>query len=174
MNASTNPENRSLTELIAHLLQHHHPYTKTALNDLSPLLDKVVRVHGDSHPELAELAALFKQLRDDMEMHLMKEEHILFPYMLALETDAPPSRPSFGTVANPIRMMMAEHHADDLILHKMLGVTGDFTLPTNACGSYTALYSGMHELVKDLFQHMRLENDILFAKAIGLEKNKLG
>ncbi len=174
MNNSTNPENRSLTELVTHLLQHHHPYTKNALNDLSPLLDKVVQVHGDNHPELGELAVLFKQLRDDMDTHLMKEEHILFPYMLALESDTAPARPPFGTVANPIRMMMSEHHADDLILQKMLRVTDDFTLPPNACGSYTTLYLGLHELVKDLFQHMRLENDILFVKAVAIEKIKFG
>ncbi len=171
---ATNQTKQNLSEMIERLLQHHHPYTKAALNDLSPLLDKVALVHGDNHPELGELAILFKQLRADMDSHLMKEEHILFPYMLGLETDAPPSRPPFGTIANPIRMMMAEHHTDDLILQKMLSITDDFTPPPGACNSYISLYAGLHELVKDLFQHMRLEGDVLFVNAIAAEKIKLG
>jgi len=159
----------NLTELIAHLLRHHHPYTKSALEELAPLLDKVVRVHGDQHPELHELYKLFAELRDDMGMHLMKEENILFPYMLALETEAPQAA-HFGTIANPIRMMMMEHEHDSLILHRMLEVTDRFTLPAGACGSYTALYAGLQALVDDLFQHIRLENDIVFPKAIATEK----
>ncbi len=163
----------TLTELVKHLLRHHHPYTKSALEELAPLIDKVVRVHGDSHPELHELHKLFSELRDDMGMHLMKEENILFPYMLALESDSPPAA-HFGTVANPIRMMSMEHEHDSMILHKMLKVTDHFTLPPGACASYTALYSGLDELVNDLFRHIHLENEIVFPKAIETEKNLHG
>jgi regulator of cell morphogenesis and NO signaling len=161
----------SLNTLIDHVLQKHHSYTKTALEELHPLLEKVVRVHGASHPELAELRDLYARLRDDMRMHLMKEENILFPYMRALEEDDPVPAPHFGSVANPIRMMMMEHEADDAILRRMVEVTNDFSLPPGACASYTALYAGLHELVNDLFQHMHLENDILFPKAIGTERS---
>ena len=103
----------------------------------------------------------------------MKEENILFPYMQALESASPPVA-HFGTVANPIRMMMMEHEHDSLILNKMLEVTEHFTLPSGACASYTALYSGLNELVSDLFQHIRLENDIVFPKAIETEKSLHG
>lgn len=166
-------ETSSLTELVEHLLRHHHPYTKAALEELAPLIDKVVRVHSDTHPELHELHKLFAELRDDMGMHLMKEENILFPYMLALESTTPPAA-HFGSVANPIRMMSMEHEHDSQILNKMLEVTNHFTLPPAACASYTALYSGLHELVNDLFQHIRLENDIVFPKAIETEKSLRG
>lgn len=172
--AATNWETSNLTDLIGHLLQHHHPYTKAALNDLSPLLDKVLSVHGDDHPELTELASLFRQLRDDLEQHLMKEEHILFPYMLKLEAESSPMPPPFGTIENPIRMMTMEHCTDGAILHKMLGITDNFALPPGACASFTALYQGLHALVNDLFQHIYQENNILFVKAIELEKIKLG
>lgn len=165
-----NWESSTLTELVAHLLRHHHPYTKTALEELAPLLDKVLHVHGEQHPELRELHKQFAELRDDMGMHLMKEENILFPYMLALESDAPPAA-HFGTVAHPIRMMMMEHEHDSVILNKMLEITGHFTLPPGACASFTALYTVLHDLVNDLFQHIRLENDIVFPKAIATEKH---
>lgn len=164
----------SLNALIDHLLQKHHAYTKTALEDLQPLLEKVVRVHGASHPELIELHVLYARLRNDMHLHLMKEENILFPYMRALEADGTVPAPHFGTVANPIRMMMGEHETDAGILHRMLEITGGFSLPPGACSSYTALYAGLHELVNDLFQHMHLENDILFPKAIETESSVLG
>lgn len=165
-----NQEASTLTQLVGHLLGHHHPYTKAALEELAPLLDKVLRVHGDSHPELHELHKLFTELRDDMGMHLMKEENILFPYMLALESASPPAS-HFGTVANPIRMMTMEHEHDSLILNKMKGVTDNFTLPPGACNSFTLLYKGLNELVSDLFQHIHLENDIVFPKAIAAEKS---
>jgi regulator of cell morphogenesis and NO signaling len=166
----SNRDAGNLTDLVGHLLNHHHPYTKSALEELAPLLDKVLRVHGEHHPELRELHTLFTELRDDMGMHLMKEENILFPYLLALEAGTAPAAAPFGTVANPIRMMMTEHHHDSLILHKMLQVTGSFALPPGACASFTALYAGLQELVDDLFRHIDLENDILFPKAIETEK----
>lgn len=173
---STKPTNwtaSTLTELVEHLLRHHHPYTKTALQKLAPLLDKVLRVHGDLHPELQELHKLFVELHNDMDMHLMKEENILFPYMLGLESDNPPAA-HFGTVANPIRMMSMEHEHDSHILNRMLAITDNFTLPAEACASQIALYTGLHELVDDLFQHIRLENDIVFPKAIATEKHLRG
>lgn len=173
MNDTTqNWETRSMTELIGHLLQHHHSYTRTALDELAPLMKKVLEVHGAEHPELAELAALLRQLHEDMDQHLPKEEMILFPYILKLEVAAPLSPPPFGTVENPIRMMAQEHHADGMILHKMQGVTNNFTPPADACASFTALYAGLDALVKDLRMHIYLENNILFAKAIEQERSR--
>lgn len=163
----------SLTALIEHLLQKHHAYTKTALEELHPLLEKVVRVHGGSQPELIELHVLYARLRDDMHLHLMKEENILFPYMRALEDEEHVPAPHFGTVANPIRMMTGEHETDREILNRMLEITNGFSLPPGACASYTALYAGLHELVNDLFRHMHLENDFLFPRAIDTEQNLL-
>jgi regulator of cell morphogenesis and NO signaling len=163
-------ENSTLTQLVAHLLEHHHPYTRNALEELNPLIDKVLLVHGDAHPELQELHKLFTELRDDMATHLMKEEKILFPYMLALESESPPAA-HFGTIANPIRMMTMEHQHDSQILKQMQNVTDNFTLPPGACNSFTLLYQGLDELVSDLFQHIHLENDIVFPMAVATEKN---
>lgn len=178
MNASTPADvdwnSLSLTALAGHILSHHHPYTREALDTLQPLLGKVVQVHGAAHPELVGLQALFGRLRGDMELHLMKEERILFPYILALEEDAPLSPPPFGSVANPVRMMMHEHETDDVIVRQMRELTADFTPPPQACASYTRLYEGLRALADDLVQHMHLENTLLFPKAIAAEQTRLG
>lgn len=171
--AAADWETSSLSKLIDHLLLHHHPYTRSSLESLAPLLDKVLRVHGDAHPELHKLSALFRELHSDMDLHLMKEEHILFPYMQGLENSTTPPPPHFGTVANPIRMMTMEHQHDSLILHEIRAVTRQFTTPPGACSSYTDLYTGLEELVDDLFRHIQLENDFLFPKAIEAEATAL-
>jgi len=108
----------NLSDLIGYLLAHHHPYTKTALKNLAPLLDKVVRVHGAEHPELVQLKTLFHELNGDLPMHMMKEEIILFPYILNLATATNRPNAHFGSVANPIQMMSQEHQTDGAILEK--------------------------------------------------------
>ena len=165
---------KPLDEVLAYLLRTHHPYTKRALEELMPLLDKVVRVHGEAHPELGELRALFISLRDDLQLHLMKEENILFPFIAALGSGAPVPAPPFGSVANPIRMMRGEHEADSEILHRMRAITNGFAAPDGACGSYVALYAGMRELVDDLMRHIWLENNVLFPRAIECEGDASG
>ncbi|MDZ4201185.1 MAG: hemerythrin domain-containing protein [Gallionella sp.] len=161
-----------LNAFVDHLLRTHHPYTKTALEALQPLLGKVVRVHGDTHPELNELQQLYATLRSDLLLHLMKEENVLFPYLRTLDSDRAVPAPHFGSVANPIRMMTMEHETDSAILQRMLEITGNFTLPPGACASYTALYAGLHELVNDLLRHIHLENNFLFPRAIAEEQRE--
>ncbi len=164
----------SVSELLEQLLRHHHPYTKAALAELSPLAEQVARMHGDRHPELAQLVVLLRRLRNDMDMHLMKEENILFPYIKQLVGSSTLTPPPFGTIANPIRVMRTEHDTDREILDEMVQITRDFALPPYACASFTALYQGVRALVRDLLQHMDLENNHLFPLVIELEKNKPG
>jgi regulator of cell morphogenesis and NO signaling len=162
---------QDLAELVEHLLAHHHPYTKAALKNLGPLLDKVLRVHGAEHAELYQLQALFNDLNGDLQMHLLKEEVILFPYILALATATHRPITHFGSVTNPIQMMSKEHQTDGEILEKILKVTNNFTVPAGACASFNGLYVGLQELVSDLFQHIYIENNFLFPQVIELEKN---
>lgn len=170
----SNPELMCLnpTQLIEYLLSSHHPYTKKALAELPPLLEKVRQVHGEPHPELIELSALFDQLRADLLQHLMKEEKILFPYILAMDSDNKPAAAHFGSVANPIAMMRHEHEMDGKILAEMQKLTDNFRLPDEACRSFTMLYQGLAALVSDLLQHIDLENNLLFVKAINLENRQ--
>ncbi len=162
----------SITELVEHLLATHHEFTRTELARLAPLMDKVARVHGENHPELNAIRTFFIEISDDLGPHLMKEEQVLFPYMLAL--DAGQTAPScFGTVANPIRAMLAEHDLVGELLHRIRDLSRDFALPEGACGSYQSLFMGLADLEADLHQHIHLENNVLFPKAVALEDSKV-
>lgn len=163
----------SLTELIAHILDTHHVFTKQEMARLESLTKKVVSAHGENHPELHKVEALFDALCADLKPHMFKEEQILFPYILALasansENSAAPFAP-FGTVNNPIRMMMMEHDAAGEILGELRTVTSDYRTPSDGCISYRTLYEALETLEKDLHQHIHLENNILFPRAIELE-----
>lgn len=161
---------KSLQEMVDHLLSTHHAYTKIALESLWPLMDKVERVHGATHPELSELKRLYARLRDDLQLHLMKEEQILFPYIGKLDACEQLAKPHFGTIANPVRMMTAEHDEDGKILDRMQAITNSFAIPPDACASFNALYAGMRQLTEDLRHHIHFENTILFPKAIEREQ----
>lgn len=165
----------SMMALINHIVEKHHTFTKEELPRLEKLINKVCAVHGEQHPELLRLKVLFLNLKDELDPHLMKEEQILFPYITNLEmafvnqTAAPHA--FFGTVNNPVRMMNIEHDTAGDLLREMREITSDYTVPPEACMSYRALYHALTEFEADLHQHIHLENNILFLKAIAMEKN---
>jgi regulator of cell morphogenesis and NO signaling len=159
----------TLTELIKYILEKHHIFTKDEIHNLSPLMTKVVNRHGENHLELFELERLFINLCQDLTDHLWKEENVLFPFITKLESGNTPLS-CFGTVQNPIRMMLMEHDTAGDILRKMREISHDYALPEGACPSYTALFNRLEALEKDLHQHIHLENNLLFPKAIELEE----
>jgi regulator of cell morphogenesis and NO signaling len=162
-----------LTELIAHILDTHHVFTKQEMARLQQLTKKVISAHGENHPELNKVGPLFDQLCADLEPHMFKEERILFPYILALANAGADNQPApfapFGSVNNPIRMMMMEHDTAGEILGELRTVTSDYTTPADVCISYRTLYEALEAFEKDLHQHIHLENNILFPRAIELE-----
>ena len=166
-------QNASLLDLIDHILKKHHVFTKSEMDRLQSLTDKVLNAHGGNHPELVHLGELLTRLCDDLKPHMFKEEQVLFPYMMALVQAADQNRPvpfaPFGTVNNPIRMMMREHDTAGEILREMRLLTSDYKVPADACISYQTLYQALENFEKDLHQHIHLENNILFPKAIDLE-----
>jgi len=166
-------QNASLPELISHILDTHHVFTKSEMERLQLLADKVLAAHGGNHPELVHLNELFTRLCADLKPHMFKEEQILFPYIVALTEAASQKRAApfapFGTVKNPIRMMMMEHDTAGEILRELRALTGDYKAPADACISYKTLYQALENFEKDLHQHIHLENNILFPKALDLE-----
>ncbi|HEX6718996.1 MAG TPA: iron-sulfur cluster repair di-iron protein [Pyrinomonadaceae bacterium] len=170
-------QNASLTELIAHILNTHHVFTKSEMDRLQLLADKVLAAHGGNHPELVHMDELFTRLCADLKPHMFKEEQILFPYILALTEAADQNRhvpfAPFGTVNNPIRMMMREHDTAGEILRELRSLTSDYKVPADACISYQTLYQALENFEKDLHQHIHLENNILFPKALDLENAAL-
>jgi len=166
-------QNASLPELITHILGTHHVFTKSEMDRLQLLADKVLAAHGGNHPELIHLDELFTRLCADLKPHMFKEEQILFPYIVAMAEAAEQNRAvalaPFGTVNNPIRMMMMEHDTAGQILRELRALTSDYKVPADACVSYQTLYQALEKFEKDLHQHIHLENNILFPKALALE-----
>jgi regulator of cell morphogenesis and NO signaling len=162
------------TELIGHILDKHHVFTKNEMARLKPLADKVVGVHGANHPELLAIRDLMQQLFEDLRPHMFKEEQILFPFIGALENARQQNSPApfapFGTVNNPIRMMLMEHDTAGDLLREMRKVSSDYAVPADACISFKTFYEALAALERDLHQHIHLENNLLFPKAIALEE----
>ena len=158
-----------LTELIDHIEATHHAFTRSELGRVAPLMEKVLRVHGEHHPELAGVARCFQAMAADLEPHLQKEERILFPFVRDLEAGNRAAECCFGTVQNPIRAMQSEHEQVGDILRELRTLTRDYTPPEDACGSFRSLYLGLRSLEEDLHLHIYLESHLLFPRAIELE-----
>jgi regulator of cell morphogenesis and NO signaling len=162
-----------LTELIDYILTKHHVFTRNELVRLDKLIEKVCGVHGGRHPELLQLRTLFTALQQDLLPHMFKEEQMLFPYIIRMEAarvhEQPLPMAMFGTVRNPVAMMMAEHEQAGDLLKSIRTTTVDFTLPPDACVSYKTLYQALQELEADLHRHIHLENNILFPRAVEME-----
>jgi regulator of cell morphogenesis and NO signaling len=163
----------SLPELITHILETHHVFTKSEMERLQLLADKVLAAHGGNHPELVHLDELLTRLCADLTPHMFKEEQILFPYIVTMTEAAKHNRRlplvPFGTVNNPIRMMLREHDTAGQILRELRALTSDYKAPADACISYQTLFQALENFEKDLHQHIHLENNILFPKALELE-----
>ncbi|MBL7803617.1 MAG: iron-sulfur cluster repair di-iron protein [Saprospiraceae bacterium] len=159
--------------LAEYIVQTHHRYLLSELPLLREYTAKIARVHGERHPELRELFVAFAALQEELEEHLKKEEHILFPYIVRLSEAArhgdPVIAPPFGTAQNPIRMMEHEHDSAGDLLRRMRTLTHDYALPADACNSYRVTFAKLQQLERDLHQHIFLENNVLFPKAIELE-----
>ena len=168
----------TLSDLINYILEKHHTFTRDEIFNLTSLMAKVANRHGQNHFELFALEKVFNELCNDLDSHLLKEEQVLFPYIEQLEkslknqTAIPFS--CFGTVQNPVRMMMIEHDTAGDLLRKMREISNDYILPEGACPSYTALFNRLEAFERDLHQHIHLENNLLFPKAIELEEKVFG
>jgi regulator of cell morphogenesis and NO signaling len=159
--------------LAEYIVQTHHSYINKLMPEISAYALKVSKVHGNLHPELVEINKLVEDLFEELKNHMLKEELILFPYIIQMAEykNNTATRPEarFGEVQNPVGMMESEHDlAGDLML-KINRLSHQYTVPEDACASYTMLYSMLAEFEQDLHLHIHLENNILFPKAIELE-----
>jgi len=162
-----------LSELVAHIVTRHHGFTREELVRVSNLLAKVCSVHGENHPELHRLHTVFQELKHELTSHMLKEEQVLFPYIENLETAVrrgePVPTPFFGTVRNPVRMMMQEHDDAGQALRDLREVSSNYQVPADGCITFRTLYQALEEFERDLHQHIHLENNILFPRAAELE-----
>lgn len=154
------------TELVHHLVDTHHRFLWEELPRISALAEKVTTVHGANHPELTELRETYETLRADLEPHLMKEERILFPAIERLDETDGMAQFGFGSIANPISMMLTEHDTAGELLFRLRKLTDGYTAPPEACASYHAYYSALAALEADTHQHIHKENNTLFPRVI--------
>lgn len=160
-----------IPDVVEHLLTTHHEFTRAELLRGAALAEKVWRVHGREHPELGQVFGVLTTLSAELLSHMRKEELVLFPYILAL-TEEESVDLSIGTVAAPIACMRHEHEEASELLADLRRLTHDYQLPAAACGSYRALFECLRALEEDLHEHMHLENDVLFPRALELEMAK--
>ena len=152
----------------------HHRYVEEKSQVLLTLLNKLCKVHGNNHPELFEINQLFLESAQDLAAHMKKEELILFPFIRKMVTakrsGQPLERPHFGTVENPIAMMMHEHDTEGERFRKIAMLTENYNPPADACTTYRTAFSMLDHFEKDLHKHIHLENNILFPSAVIIKK----
>lgn len=165
------------TELVDHIESTHHAYLHSEFPRLEFLTEKVLGVHGANHPDLVAIAATYRELRDDLEPHLMKEERVLFPMIRELFTTGPDGTPAPNlhgrSLAAPISMMMVEHDRAGELLAQLHDLTDAYQPPDDACASYRALFAGYEELETDTHLHVHKENNLLFPM-VQAEETRLG
>jgi regulator of cell morphogenesis and NO signaling len=170
-----NDYNRWAPDFLAdYIYNQHHLYYYNELPSLKLLITKVTQHHGDKHPELKDLYSLFAQLVQELDSHFAKEEKIVFPFIKALalakksgnfeELNSQPS------LTAPVHMMEVEHETAGDILAAMVKLSNHYNPPADACNSYKLLYKKLKDLDEDLHQHIHLENNILFPRALRLER----
>jgi regulator of cell morphogenesis and NO signaling len=152
-------------ELIDHIETTHHHYLWAELPRISALVDKIVTVHGDRHPELADVQRLYNELRADLEPHLTMEEQELFP-MIRLSA-ATPGGPELddGALGATIELLAAEHETVGALLDDLRRVTSGYETPADGCASYAACYRALADLEADTHLHVHKENNVLFREA---------
>lgn len=160
--------------LADYIEKKHHRYVEEKTLEIQPYLDKICRVHGERHPELLEINEHFTATAGELAKHMKKEELVLFPYVRkmvkAKQENIQLEKSHFGTVQNPIQMMMEEHSTEGERLRKIENLSNNYTPPADACNTYMVTIALLKEFEQDLHLHIHLENNILFPKAIELEK----
>ncbi len=160
--------------LADYIVNVHHRYVRENIPPMREYTAKVARVHGDVHPEVVEIARLFEEVASELEQHMMKEEHILFPYLKQLaaaeRTGETAPHPPFGTVENPIRLMEQEHEHAGNLMKQIRQLSNNFVPPEDACNTYRVSFAKLNEFEEDLHHHIHLENNILFPRAIEIEQ----
>ncbi|WP_343642972.1 iron-sulfur cluster repair di-iron protein [Chryseobacterium sp.] len=152
----------------------HHRYVEEKTSVLQAFLDKLCKVHGGRHPELFEINSLFNESAHDLAAHMKKEELILFPFVKnmvkAKISGGSLPKTHFGTVENPVHMMEHDHTIEGDRFRRIAEITNEYLPPADACNTYKVTFAMLQDFENDLHQHIHLENNILFPKAIRMEK----
>ena len=174
---STDYQSWPLDLLADYIEKKHHRYVQEKTIEIQPYLDKICKVHGARHPELFDIQNDFNASAGELAAHMKKEELILFPFIRkmakAKQENSKVDAALFGTVKNPIQMMMDEHTVEGDRFRKIEALSNHYTPPEDACNTYRVTFALLEEFEQDLHLHIHLENNILFPKAIEMEKERL-
>jgi regulator of cell morphogenesis and NO signaling len=160
---TTIPEERwgqaPLEDLVQHILVAYHGPLKEELPRLESMARKVLEVHGDKDPEtLSEVVEVYAGLKAELSQHMVKEEQILFPMI---------EQGQGAMAGGPVSAMKHEHDSAGAALRRLRELTKDYQVPPGACNTWRALWHGLAALEESLHQHIHLENNILFPRALG-------
>jgi regulator of cell morphogenesis and NO signaling len=164
----------SLQVLTRYIGEKHHTFLKNELTRLSQVVERLCDDEGGRLPQLHDLRRLFVSMRNDLLPHMLKEEQILFPYISLMEEALagrkPMPMPPFGSLENPIRAMLPEHDTSAEMFHEIRRVTNNFEIPEGCSVRYLALVRDLDGLEADLHRHLHLENNVLFPRAVEMER----
>lgn len=149
------------TQLIAHLLYHHHNYIRRTVPVILSHLEKLTVKHGDRYPWLYKVYHLFVEAKTDLLQHLQKEESVLFPQILRLSANSSITLP-VTDLQNPIEMMETEHDFVGQLFFEIRKLTNNYLPPDDACTTHKVCLNELKEFEADLHQHIHLENNLLF------------
>jgi len=157
------PKNLSQSQLIEYIIDKHHAFLQQTLPQLSELTTKILRAHRKEHGQLLkEVHRLFSTLKMELEEHLIKEEEEIFP--LIIEYSQSEQTAGSKKTLQGILELETEHDTAGEIIKKLREITDDYQLPEDACSSFELTYRLLEDLEADLFQHIHLENNILFSR----------
>lgn len=163
----------SLELQVDYLTKYHHAKIREKGPELLKLCEKVANVHGTSHPELIEVANLYRDSLNDLLNHLMKEDTVLFPFIYKMLDNGEATKNSacFGSIEMPISVMMHEHDQEGERFRKIAKLTNNYSIPDDACQSYKAMMKQLQRFEQDLHEHIHIENNIVFPEAIQRAKD---
>jgi len=165
---------KPLVSLMDHIVTTHHTFCRQEVARVGSLFKGTIAKHGKNHPELKRMEALFSAIARDLLMHLIREEQTLFPYITRVEEGVRQktaiSWPPFGTVENPIRMMVLEHDQTGEELKEIARLSNDYTPPSSGTEDYADLYDALRAFERDMREHIHAEDVLLFPRAVAMEE----
>lgn len=150
--------------LCDYIVNTHHKYVQKSLPELVRYTDKIASVHGERHPELAEVADLFSQINRELLQHMKKEEEVLFPSIKDVLSSG--SGKAKSIITSEIELLSVEHEFAGGAMDQINKITGNYSVPADGCNTYHVTFKLLQEFEDNLHVHVHLENNILFPKAL--------
>lgn len=162
------PDHRNwpLDRLADHIETEFHRETTRRIGIIQGYLEKLLREHGKTHPELFAVQKLFAESAAELSVHMKREELILFPFIRKMVRTGRTPAAAFGRVGNPIRVLTHDHEEEGERFRKIAGLTDDYTVPDDGCTTYRLTFQHLKEFESMLHFHIHLENNVLFPGAL--------